>query len=113
MSEKLEKLIDQALKEEPTFKLRNDFKDRVVKIIKRKERIAQRHMYVWIALGSLVILGFGYGILLYFLPHVLEHLTTAHSGVGSIIPFGIVGGILISIVQFLDKKLVKDKMLRL
>ncbi len=108
---KIEELIDEVLKIEPDFQLRKDFKDRVVSAINRQEKASQRKLYLWMALGTLVIFGFGYGTIAYFLPGTFESLNGLNDGVSGIIPLAVVIGILITLVQYLDKRLVKNKIL--
>lgn len=113
MKERIEKLIDEALKAEPAFQLRKDFKDRVVLAIKKKEKASQRRLYFWMVLGTLVIFGFGYCTIAYFIPSALESLGTVSSGTSQLVPIAVLIGLLIMVIQFLDKRLVKDKMLHI
>ncbi len=53
---KIEKWIDEALSSESDFKLSQDFKNKVVQAIKRKERKAQRRIYFWMASGILFMM---------------------------------------------------------
>ncbi len=101
---KIEELIDQALQNEPSFKLRGDFKDRVLKAIRRKEKMSQRKLYVLMALGIVVMFGFGLAILAYF--QNLEAL----SALKNIVPMAVMIGGVVALVQYLDNKLVKKKM---
>ena len=50
MKMNIEELIDEALKTEPKFELRKDFKDRIVYAIKKQEKSSQRKLYIWMAL---------------------------------------------------------------
>lgn len=108
---KIEQLIDEVLRTEPDFQLRKDFKDRVVQIIKRQEKASQRKLYFWMALGTLVIFGFGYTTIAYFLPGTFESLNSFNDGLSGIIPLAVLIGLLIIVVQYLDKRLVKNKLL--
>lgn len=101
---KIEELIDQALRNEPSFKLRGDFRDRVLKAIRRKEKMSQRKLYVLMALGIVVMFGFGLAILAYF--QNLEALSTFKN----IVPMAVMIGGVVALVQYLDNKLVKKKM---
>ncbi len=109
MKENIEQLIDQALKTEPSFQLRKDFKDRVIHAIKKQEKVSQRKLFLWMALGTLVIVGFGYSTIAYFLPSVLENLKNIDEGVSGLIPLAVLIGLLVTLVQYLDKRLVKSK----
>lgn len=101
---KIEELIDQALKSEPAFKLSGDFKDRVLKAIKKRERKSQRRLYVLMALGIVIIMSFGVMILAYF-----QSLDTLN-GFKNIVPIAVLIGGVIAVIQYLDNKLVKKKM---
>ena len=109
MKKRLEELLDEALHMEPQFQLRGDFKDRVLKAIQKKEKSQQRKLYFWMALGTLVMLGFGFGIMAYFLPATLDSIGGS-TGIGDqVVPVAILIGIAVGVIQYLDKKLVKDK----
>ncbi|MEQ9468316.1 MAG: hypothetical protein RLN88_12960 [Ekhidna sp.] len=107
----IEKMIDQALKTEPSFQLRKDFKDRVVSMIRRKEKASQRRLYFWMSLGTLVIFGFGYAAISYFMPSLFQSLRGASDGVSQLVPLAVLIGVILTVIQFLDKRLVKDKMM--
>lgn len=108
---RIEDLIDEALKTEPTFQLRKDFKDRVVHAIRKREKASQRRLYLWMALGTLVIFGFGYATIAYFMPSVLDSFGGASNTLEQVVPLGILAGVIVLVIQYLDKKLVKDRML--
>lgn len=103
MKKNFDQLIEEALSTEPAFKLGSDFKDRVVKLIRRKERKAQQKLYVLIALGTLLIFGAGFAVVMLFAD--LEML----SSLGQLTPLAAVIGGLVVLIQYLDKKLVKDR----
>jgi len=107
MNDKYDKLIDEALKTEPKFKLRGDFRDRLVHEIRASEQRNQKSFYFWMILGILSIYGFGYGVVVYFTPTLFEGL----GEMKQIMPISIAIGIVIAGIQYLDKKLVKDKMI--
>ena len=106
MIEKLDELIDEALRTEPTFKLKPDFKDKLVQLIRRKERMEQRRVYFFIMLGTLAIVGAGVGAIFFFAD--LE----VFSGLGQLAPMAVLVGAIVVLIQYLDKKLVKDKLLK-
>lgn len=107
MSDKIDKWIDEALKTEPSFKLRGDFRDRVVATIRKKEQQNQKSFYFWMILGILSICVFGYGVVTYFTPTLFEGL----GDMSQIMPIAIVVGVVMALIQFLDKKLIKDRMI--
>ncbi|MEM7298884.1 MAG: hypothetical protein AAF391_11535 [Bacteroidota bacterium] len=107
MSDKIDKWIDEALKTEPAFKLRGDFRDRVVETIRKKEQRNQKSFYFWMILGILSICAFGYGVVVFFTPTLFEGL----GDMSKIMPIAIVVGIVMALIQFLDKKLVKERMI--
>lgn len=111
MKDRIEQLIDEALKTEPSFQLRKDFKDRVLEVIRRKEKISQRKLYFWMALGTLIIFGFGYATIAYFLPSMFESISGINSVVPNLIPIAVLLGVILTLIQYLDKKLVKNKLL--
>lgn len=111
MKHKIETLIDEVLKTEPEFQLRKDFKDRVLQVIRKQEKATQRKLFFWMALGTLVILGFGYATIAYFLPGTFESFNGFDDGVSKSIPLAVLLGVLIAAVQYLDKRLVKNKMI--
>ena len=111
MKEHIERLIGEALKTEPSFQLRKDFKDRVVRAIRKQEKASQRTIYVWMALGAVIIFGFGYGIMAYFMPSLFENFKSLNDGASELILIAVLVGMIIVIVQYLDKRLVKNKIL--
>jgi len=113
MKKRIDDLIDEALKTELSFKLRGDFKDRVIQAIQRKEKASQRRLYLWMALGIVMIIGMGVGTIAYFMPSVFEAIGSSDTnGTEQIVPLGVLAGVLVLVIQFLDKKLVKDRMLQ-
>ncbi|WP_421765172.1 hypothetical protein [Ekhidna sp.] len=112
MKERIEKLIDEVLKSEPSFELSKDFKDQVIVAIRKKERAVQRRLYSWMLMGTLVIFGFGYATISYFLPSVLESLGSANSLSDKLIPGAVLVCVAVLVIQYLDKRLVKERMLK-
>lgn len=110
MKERIEELIDQALKSEPAFKLRKDFNDRVVKAISKREKASQRKLYLWMALGTAVIIGFGIGIIALYIPTMVDYFQNVEGGMDQVVPVAVMIGLVVLIVQYLDKRLVKDKL---
>jgi len=111
MSERIDKMIDKALRSEPSFELSQNFKQHVVEVIRRKEKSRQRRLYFWIALGVITICGFGYGVISYFMPSFFNELEMSQGfeKLNRFIPLAILTGVIISIIQYLDKKLIKDR----
>lgn len=101
-----DEIVENGLKIEPDFKLGLDFKDRVTKLIRRRERISQRKFYALIALGMVGIFGVGLGVVLYFSE------LKAFAEFGKLVPLAVLIGGLVAGIQYLDKKLVKDKVFR-
>ncbi|MEP1095536.1 MAG: hypothetical protein ABJG78_10520 [Cyclobacteriaceae bacterium] len=101
-----ETIIEEGLKMEPQFKLGLDFKDRVTKLIRKRERVSQRKFYMLIAFGIVAMFGAGFGVVLYFAD------LAAFADLGKIVPLAVLIGGLVAGIQFLDKKLVKDKMFK-
>ncbi|SNT29217.1 hypothetical protein SAMN05421640_3232 [Ekhidna lutea] len=112
MTKQIEQLIDEALKTEPSFKLGGNFKDRVVLVLRKKEKSNQRKLYFLMALGMLVIFGFGYGTISYFLPSLFESFSGLKNMSDQIIPLAVLIGVMVIIIQYLDKKLIKNRMLQ-
>ncbi len=101
-----DKIVEDGLRMEPDFKLGLDFKDRVSKLIRSRERISQRKFYLLIVLGMVGIVGAGLGVVLYFAD------LQAFASLGQIVPLAVLVGALVAGIQYLDKKLVKDKMFK-
>lgn len=101
---KVDELIDQVLKTEPTFKLSDGFKERVLKSIRKKDRRSQRILFALMGLGVIIIFGFGVSLLAYF--QNLEAL----SSFKNIVPIAVLIGGVVAMIQYLDNKLVKKKM---
>lgn len=101
-----DKIVEDGLKIEPDFKLGLDFKDRVSKLIRKRERISQRKFYMLIAFGVIAMFGAGLGVVLYFAE------LSAFAELGKIVPLAVLIGSLVAGIQYLDKKLVKDKMFK-
>lgn len=106
MKKNVDQIIEEALKVEPQFELGVDFKDRVTKMIKKKERRSQRRLYLLISLGVLVMFGAGAALIQYFGDF------KSLSQFDQMGPFAIMIGGLIVVIQYLDKKLVKDKFIK-
>ncbi len=108
----IDEIVDEALKAEPSFMLRKDFKDRIVQAIRKKERTSQRKLYLWMTLGTVVILAFGYATISYFLPSIFETFGGSSSGVDKIIPMATFIGIVMILIEYLDKNLRQRKYLQ-
>ena len=106
MTKKVEKWVDDALRSEIDFSLRNDFKDKVIKKIKRKERISQRKLYFWMTFGIVAIVGCGFLVSTVFAPALFKGL----ENFDQVIPIAIVVGVAITAIQYLDKVLVKNRL---
>ena len=106
MKKNIDQLIDDALKSEPNFNLGADFRDRVVKTIRKNERRSQRKLYVLISLGVLGIFGVGLGLVSYL------GIQELFSGMGQLAPLAVLIGGAVVVIQYLDKKLVKDRLFK-
>ncbi|WP_462250282.1 hypothetical protein [Ekhidna sp.] len=106
----IEKIIDEALKMEPAFELRKDFKDKVLSAIKRSEKVSQRKLYFWMLAGTMTIFGFGYATISYFLPNLLGSFNSMNGTIPNLTPIAVLVGVLIAVIQYLDKRLVKNKL---
>lgn len=106
MKKNIDQIIEEAFKTEPTFELGAGFKDRVSKMIKRKELKSQRKFYFFISLGVVMMFAAGAALVQYF--GSIKSL----SQFDQIVPFAIMVGGLIAVIQYLDKKLVKDKYIK-
>ncbi|MEM6830756.1 MAG: hypothetical protein AAF551_09595 [Bacteroidota bacterium] len=51
----IDQLIEESLKNEPSFQLRKDFKDKVTLRIRRKERRSQRILYLALGFVSIAV----------------------------------------------------------
>lgn len=103
--QKIEELIDQALRSEPAFTLSNGFNERVLKAIRAKERKSQRRLYLIMTMGIVCMVAFGVGLLAYF--QSLESLPSFKN----IVPIAVLVGGVVALIQYLDNKLVKNKIL--
>jgi hypothetical protein len=101
-----DKNIEEGLKIEPDFKLGIDFKDQVVKMIRKKERIAQRKFLALIFIGVIIMFGVGIGFVIYLAG------VEAFAILDQIVPLAVIVGGLVAVIQYLDKKLIKDKMFK-
>ena len=113
MKEGIEKVLDQALKSAPTYQLSNDFKDQVIKMIRKKERASQRKFYFLLTFGVLSFVSLGFALMVYYFPSLLfgSNDVAGIKEINKSIPFAILIGIAIAVIQYLDKKLVKDRMI--
>ncbi|MEO9870821.1 hypothetical protein [Ekhidna sp.] len=109
----IEDIVDQALKTEPSFQLGTDFKDRVIKAVRNRERVSQKRLYLWMTLGIVIMFGFGYATFAYFLPSALENLKGVQNLTNQVVPMAVLIGVLITIIQVLDSRLIKNKKLHL
>ena len=113
MSDRLEKILDEALKSEPKLDLREGFAEGVVKAVRKKESSKQRKIYLWMIVGCLIMFGFGYAMMKAFIPEAFEGqgLFSLGDQFNNVIPIAVILGIVIVAIQYLDRKLVKEKYL--
>lgn len=107
MKNKVDKWIDEALRSDIDCTLRNDFRDKVMKAIKRREKTSQRRLYFWMILGISAIIGCGLFISRVFAPALFQGL----ENFDHIVPIAIVMGLAITLIQYLDKVLIKNRLL--
>ncbi len=110
MKKDIEEVIESALRTEPGFKLTTDFSHKVIKAIRARERRSQRKIYLWMILGILFLCGSGATILLLYFPGLISALSS-ESQVNNLVPLAILIGVLVVFVQYLDKKLIKDRLI--
>ena len=102
---KIEEILEEALRKEPDFDFKSGFHDQVIRKIRKHEKSHQQWLYGVIMAGTLTIFGIGAVLVSYF--GGFEML----KDMGQIVPMAILLGIIVVIIQFLDKKLVKDKLI--
>lgn len=112
MKRNIDQIVEQGLGSEPEFQLRKDFSELVIRRLRKLEAANLRKLYFWIALGTLMIFGFGIALIAYLLPNVWTKLIQ-FDGFDQAVPAAVLIGIAIGIIQYLDKILVKDKMMRM
>ena len=113
MSDRVENMIEKALGSEPTFKLREGFAEKVVSAIRKRELRNQRKLFVWMILGCLAMFGFGFMVMKAFMPDSIEVKNLFNFGdqFNQAIPLAVILGVVIVAIQYLDRKLVKEKYL--
>ena len=109
MKKNLENEIETALKKEPAFKLSKDFSYNVVKALRAKEKRAQRRIYFWMLFGIVFMCGSGALLVVGFFPDLLSTFSPENQ-VNSLIPMAVVVGVLVVLIQYLDKRLIKDRL---
>lgn len=102
----LDRIVEEALSREPEFKLDAHFKDQVIIEVRKRERAKKRRLNALLLAITLVTTSFGIALIFIF---KLDGLFRQLSGV---VPIGIFIGVLVVIVQFLDRKLIKEQMHR-
>lgn len=106
MTKQIDQLVEDSLRKEPDFKLSMNFKDRVVRQIRKKERASQRRLYFFLSLGVLAMLVTGFALVSYY------GAATGLTQFNGMVPIAILVGVLVAGVQFLDKILVKERYLK-
>ncbi|MBC6426947.1 MAG: hypothetical protein GDA51_10895 [Ekhidna sp.] len=113
MKKEVEELIEKCLRTAPPYELNHGFSARVLKTIRRKERRNQQKLFIFVTIGFLCMLLTGFGLISLSYPTLLsgEGVSDLFIQFNKIVPFAIILGLLIAGVQYLDKKLVKEKYL--
>ena len=109
MRKNIEDKIEEALRKEPSFRLSENFGYNVLQAIKAKEKRSQRTIYFWMIIGILFMCTSGAVIVTIFFPNLLSSFS-AENQVNNLIPLAVVVGVLVVFIQYLDKKLVKDRL---
>lgn len=99
----IDQLIESALGSEPEFKLKADFKDQVVRVIKKREQNRQRKFYLFLGLSTFLMTAIG-------IVFTINYIKIASIEVqNSFLPLAISLGLMLVVFQYLDKRLVKDR----
>lgn len=101
-------LIEEALRKAPDFELEEGFEDRVIKRIHKKETRKQWGIYIFMAFATLTMLGYGYASIVPY----LDFNASIFNNVSQFVPIAALLGCVIVVIQWMDRKLVKDRMLR-
>jgi hypothetical protein len=102
--QRVEQLVDQALRKEPAFKLSVGFADRVLMQLEARRAQADARDWIWLGLGLLgFVIAAVVGIILSGFSPSLGALTFL-SNHGSLLVFGIV---FIVILQWIDRRFVR------
>lgn len=104
MKEDINSLIEEVLREKPSYDLSKDYKDRILRQIKKKEQLSQlklNFLFIGIAVISICT---GLGMIFAF------KINTLFNGLEQVVPMAVLIGLIAILIQYLDKKLVKDKL---
>ncbi|MEM0942239.1 MAG: hypothetical protein AAF600_21955 [Bacteroidota bacterium] len=104
---KIENWIDEALKTEINFELSKGFKNSVLTAIKKKELRSEQKVYLLIVLGVILMVLAGYVCIALFFPDLIQKMS--QEKVNKLIPTAVIAVVLIALVQYLDKKLIKER----
>ncbi len=112
MKKNIDQIVEEALRAEPIVQLSSDFKYKTLKAIRKVESRAQKRLYFLIGFGSFLMVLMGLTTIAVFIPELLDvSKFTSGQGVDSLVPIAILIGIMLVIIQFLDKRLIKDRYL--
>lgn len=98
-----DEIIKAALQEEVDPTVRSDFSQNVLKTIRKKQRRDQRYFFVRLTLLSTALMAVGVTVLLKFYPTIASSITSS-----SIAAFFTVSALIV-VVQVLDQRLIKEK----
>ncbi len=102
--ENIDKKLDKALNQEFDFQLPADFTNQVLIKVKEKEAKTDKNMFWWITGLSILLLASAAGILIYY------GNLSAFKPLLSYVPWLFIGAGLVTVIQILDQKLVKEKL---
>jgi len=101
---KIDQIVEEAIRIEPMMEIEASFKDEVINRIRKNKRKEIIKVYALIFLVIIFLVGIGMGMLLFFKVQI------AVKEIGPIIPIAVLLGAMIVLIQYLDKKLLKDRL---
>ncbi len=102
----IDKLIEASFRNEPLFQLKEDFSDKLMLHLRKRERRRERKLYFCLSLGIAVLLTFG--VIMISALVDLKYIKIADG----FTPLAVLVGGLVVLFQYLDKRLVKDRMIK-
>jgi len=102
---KLDNIIDEALRKDPEIKIEPAYRDKVIYQIRKNKSKANFKQYLLISIITCILGGLGVGMIFMF------KIQLAIQELGQIIPMAVLFGAILVVFQYLDKKLIKDKLI--
>lgn len=100
-----------ALNKTPDIKSSPDFINNVMALVEAKRKRAERMDMVYMLVGIFGILVMASAALIYFDVKLELNINLGFlNSINSYVPFIITGGLMIALIQFLDKKFVRGKL---